>query len=130
MNLYPDFAINPDLPTHCLGCGKSVGGLTVASLQAGGINISCTCGAYSPIFAAMVDGEEVVVTVPLSLLRMMSDSGTTHVENYLGYSEHESALKSSMTHEMVEKGLTLQRDCKECMENGAYERAKARAKNI
>lgn len=93
----------------CVGCGSFV----VDAEPGQAIAISCRCGAAAPILANEAVG---AFFLPFSLLQ---DLGTVHkvvtghIEHYLGYSEHQSSLKSGTIQLLRRHGAISQEECNE-----------------
>ena len=108
---------------YCIGCGAAVCQMEQGQTMA----ISCgTCGAGSPI---LLSEDRTFIAPPASLVFAMNGPGFAyrkeppHLEYYLGYSAHESDLKSQVTRNLKALGATSQRDCprEDCRQ--AYTRA-------
>lgn len=110
----------------CIGCDHSVARYEPGVMLA----ISCRCGGDSPILT--VDGREIA-SAPVSLvqLRLLRDSlrGTEapHLERYLGFSDHESPIKSQLEKELRALGCISMSECNEVRCQTGYGAAKLRA---
>lgn len=108
----------------CIGCDHVVG----QYLPGDTLAISCKCGAISPVLT--FDREQVTST-PLSLIQMKLRGPVkgepAHLEIYLGFSDHESPLKSQLEKELREINCISMRECDrtDCQERYGIEKLRA-----
>ncbi len=102
---------------YCVGCGEPV-----AQVHPGqALAIACRCGANAPILYAK-DGSWAT---PFSLIQATGVKPPPHLEYYLGFSEHQSTLKTEVTRMLRALGSI---SCTECSGEScrqAFERSKA-----
>ncbi len=92
---------------YCVGCGNSI----AKEVPGHTLAISCRCGADSPILARE-DGSGY--GLPYSLVNPRRAEGQkAHLERYLGFSDHESALKAEWREALVNRNYTPMVECPE-----------------
>lgn len=121
----------PDNMLYCVGCGRAV----AKSEPNRTLARACACGANAPILhteAATVLG--LINTslssgwaTPASLLRGSKIGGPIpHLEYYLGFSDHESDLKTEVTRMLRALGAISYTECSDATCREAFERSKKR----
>ena len=90
---------------YCVGCGKAVAEYVPEQTLA----ISCRCGADSPILAREDGG---MYGLPFSLVHAELEGQTKgHLERYLGFSDHESDLKTEWRQSLIKRDYTPMEEC-------------------
>lgn len=94
---------------YCVGCGRFVAWSEPGKILA----IACSCGAMAPILVP--EGADVLDLgwfTPFSLLKASHFGGPIpHLEYYLGFSDHESALKTEVTRMLRALGSISYAEC-------------------
>ena len=117
----------------CVGCGRDV--FQVESGKRTLLAISCICGAGAPILR----GDDGSFAPPYSLVsivqrstdpsvpwRLKRGASPPHLEYYLGYSDHESVVKTALSQYLCDLGSISQADCPEEGCQGDYQRGRER----
>jgi len=103
----------------CVGCGEPVCEAEPGDILA----IACHCGAPAPILQG-----GGTFSPPLSLVRIVREARRKlpHLEYFLGYSDHESVVKTALIEELRERGAISQAECpeEECQKD--YQRGRER----
>jgi len=118
----------------CVGCGRAV--CDVESEERAGLAVACLCGADGPILRGD-DGSFSAPATLVSILQMSTGpfvrpfrswprASIPHLEYFIGYSDHESALKTDLIQALRQLGFISQADCpgKRCRK--AYEKGRER----
>lgn len=97
---------------YCVGCGRAITKSKPGQL----LVISCGCGASAPI----LHSEDGRWAPPLSLVRA---TGITlpHIEYYLGFSDHQSPLKTKVTQMLRALGSISYKECSDADCREAFE---------
>ncbi|KKL20360.1 hypothetical protein LCGC14_2456260, partial [marine sediment metagenome] len=102
---------------YCLGCGQPVAQIHPGQTLA----IACRCGANAPILHAK-DGSWAT---PFSLIQATGVKPPPHLEYYLGFSEHQSTLKTEVIRMLRALGSISYTECSDESCRQAFERSKA-----
>ena len=99
----------------CIGCDRDI------HWDGTGLLFSYTCQCGCTVF---YHDEQMNVAVPVSLVSAIKDMGTDvpHIDYYVGWSSHTSGVKDAFIQELLQLGFTWMKDCKQCLENGTYQR--------
>lgn len=100
---------------YCVGCGLPVGEAEPGKMLA----VSCPCGAMAPILHSP-DGRWAP---PASFIRATGVM-TPHIEYYLGFSEHKSALKTELTRMLRALGSISYTECTDAHCRESWDRSK------
>jgi len=102
---------------YCVGCGR-----VVASVKPGQVlAIACVCGANAPIMHTK-DGRWAP---PFSLVRA-TGAMIPHLEYYVGFSNHESLLKTEVIRMLRAFGSISYEECPDSQCRESFERARQR----
>jgi len=116
---------------YCVGCGQPVCHSEPGQVLA----IACSCGALAPILhkkgTGILDTSgdlfEGGWATPFSLLKASRVGGPMpHLEYYLGFSDHESALKTEITRMLRALGAISYKECPDATCREAFERSRQR----
>lgn len=102
---------------YCVGCGQPVAKLIPGQTLA----IACACGANAPILHTL-DGRWAP---PASLVRA-TGAMIPHIEYYLGFSDHQSIIKTEVTRMLRAFGSISYTECSDPNCRAAFERSKER----
>ena len=100
---------------YCVGCGCAV----AASKPGQVLAISCVCGANAPILHT----KEGKWAPPCSLV-LSTGIVLPHLEYYLGFSNHESPIKTEVIRMLRAMGSISYTECPEVHCREAFERSK------
>ena len=101
---------------YCVGCGQPVAQVHPGQTLA----IACRCGANAPIMYAK-DGSWAT---PFSLIQATGVKPPPHLEYYLGFSEHQSTLKTEVIRMLRALGSISYTECSDESCRQAFERSK------
>lgn len=91
----------------CVGCGRVIWWGRDTTLA-----LACACGAMAPF---LENAQSQRIRFPGSILKLglhrTPSRGGFHWQYYLGYSDHESEIKTKVLEGLVKLGGTDQRDC-------------------
>jgi len=102
---------------YCVGCGRAV----CTSKPGQVLAIACVCGANAPILHTKDNH-----WAPPASLVMATGAMLPHLEYYLGFSEHQSPLKTEVTRMLRAMGAISYTECTETHCREAFERSKQR----
>lgn len=77
---------------YCIGCGRPLARMKKGQTLA----ISCSCGALSPILVSQKNNNvfDQIFAFPASIQESLGNGTISHLEYYLGFSDHESKAKT------------------------------------
>lgn len=102
---------------YCVGCGQPV----ARSIPGQTLAIACACGALAPILHTK-DGK----WAPPFSLATATGVMIPHLEYYLGFSDHESPIKTEVTRMLKAFGSISYTECSDPECRAAFERSKER----
>ena len=100
---------------YCVGCGRAI----IAAKPRQVLAISCVCGANAPILHTK-DGQWAP---PGSLVRATGII-LPHLEYYLGFSDHQSLMKTELTRLLRALGSISYTECTDTRCRESFERSK------
>lgn len=97
---------------YCVGCGRAVCEAEPWAVPA----ISCWCGALAPVLrgddGSFCPPSSLVSLVQMrTVLSMRPIKWRPHIEHYVGYSDHESVIKSQLIQALRVIGSISQAEC-------------------
>lgn len=101
---------------YCVGCGRAVAKSRPGQVLA----IACACGANAPI----LHSEDGGWWCPPASLVMATGANLPHLEYYLGFSEHESTMKTEVTRLLRALGAISYTECVDTRCRESFERSK------
>lgn len=105
---------------RCAGCNRVIVDGEPEQMLA----ISCTCGIMSPI---LISEAEEVFSFPASLITFaVQDEPDAHPETYLGFSDHQSEIKTRLYAQLLSFGFIPMEHCddEQCKKRIAFETAR------
>ncbi len=103
---------------YCVGCGVAV----ISSRPGQVLAMSCRCGANAPILHSEA---HTSWAPPASFVLATGVKPPPHLEYYLGFSDHESPLKTEVTRQLRAMGSVSFTECPEERCPRAFERGKS-----
>ena len=105
----------------CVGCDRVI----IHNYHGQALAIACSCGAMAPLLYCCT---ERPAAVPASLALATGNKPPPHIQYYLGFSAHESALKTQVTQQLRALGSVTFEECTDAKCNASYARDKERRK--
>lgn len=98
---------------RCVGCNTSIGWNGQGILC-----YTCPCGSHT-----FYNDETMKLVLPGSLvLAIYKERGLPHLDYLIGESDFTSPLKERLVEELKTEGAIWMKDCKQCLEDGTYQR--------
>ena len=106
-----------EITLYCVGCGQVVTRTRPGRVLA----IACRCGANGPILHT----EDGGVFSPFSLMVATGNRPVPHLEYYLGFSDHQSDLKTEITRQLRALGAISYTECSDARCRDGFQRSRA-----